>query len=663
MRTPRPRSEAHDYQDLRELRTKGNALYRSFQFREAERLYEEGLRRAAAAGQRKHELAFLINLGGVRFAMFRYREAMEAFLDARRLAREIGDREMLAVASTNLSSLYLSQQDVNAGAEAAGDLLAGLQAYPGKSLPPLMTIQCAMLYARQGDFARAESLLRTAAHDASAAGDAAAEARAWDQLGYERLARGEHEAAEPPVVAAYRIRKLQRTADIQYSYYTLGLLRLAQGNGAAAARMFEECLRALAETPGALEVWRVLYGEGRAKAMMGDDLAALGDYLKAADSARRVRAEAIPADSVWTNTGVDQSHLYSTLVRTAARLYFASGDPALARIAFDAAEENRASGLRALIQTSEEWRRLVPAGYWETLSKLRAAEASPAAGAELRKLRYRLTEMEAEAGLELRERSDGTAPGALDELRRAMGGGEAYVNIHLDEAESYLWLVTAGDLRLLRLPGRSVIEKQASRLVRAVRDDSADQVAAGAELYRTLFGQVHETLRAKARWSLSLEGGLVLCPLSALVAEVSGGVPEYVLERHTIRLVPAAGLARHRRPAAGWDGSLVGVADPIYNTADPRRLRSGGSEAAAAIPLLGILPRVFAAPAQGAAGEMARLAASGREVQACFRAFGPRANGRLVLLGEAATVEGVRRALETRPAVVHFATQFVMSAR
>ncbi len=107
----------------RTLRATGNALYKEFRFAEAEESFSEGYRKALASKDRVEEVGLLINLGSVRFATFRYREAMEAFVEAARLARRLGDRRLLTYAISNLSSLYLQQQDVNAGIEAAKDLL------------------------------------------------------------------------------------------------------------------------------------------------------------------------------------------------------------------------------------------------------------------------------------------------------------------------------------------------------------------------------------------------------------------------------------------------------------------------------------------------------------------------------------------------------------
>ncbi len=652
----------------RALRAKGNAFYKEFRFAEAERAYSEGFRRALASKDRAEELRLLINLGSVRFATFRYREAMDAFIEASRRARRVGDERLLTYAISNLSSLYLQQQDVNASIEAAKELLDDVKKRGVPALEPLVAAQLAVLFSRSGDAARAEALFRQAAFDADAKGDPAALALVLDQLGYERLKRGDVDAAEDPFVRAYLIRRLSRSGDIQYSYYALGLLHMARNDGRRARVLLDRCLTAHAERPGTLELWRVLYERGRARLISGDPWGALGDLTAAAASARRIRAAVIPADTVWVNTGADQEQLYSVLVRTAGALALRTGRRDLARRAFDALEENRAFGLRAMLDRPADWSRRLPPEYWEALARLRTAEArlSPSAGledtGEVRRLRYRITELEAEAGLSLFTSGDGFAgqgESPLKHLRGSLDAGEAYFRIYLDEPTSYLWAVTREAFHLIPLAGRGAIETQAAQFVAALRRQDASHLSIGAELFRMLFGRLPAAIAAKPRWSLALDGALWFCPMGALAVDGERGAPVYLTERRTIRLVPAA-VILGRRPKTGWRGGLLGVADAVYNEADPRRFTLTASRSAG--PTLGILPRLSAGSARPEGFQLARLAASRKEVERCFTAWRRPVSRRIILSGEAATVEGVRNSLADRPSLVHFATHFVMPA-
>ncbi|HSW50562.1 MAG TPA: hypothetical protein VLH09_10325, partial [Bryobacteraceae bacterium] len=213
----------------RDGRAQATSLYLAGRYREAEHAYAANYQLAIAGGQTEEALRCLNGMGGARFALFQYREAMQAYLEARRLAQRLGRTDLLAGIHTNLSSLYLQQQDINAGARAAEEALQALRRAGPTKYGALLRTQAAILCSRQGNMAAALPLFRDALDEADARGDVATLGLIWDQLGYELLTHGRSEEAERALVEAFRIRKLNRLADLQYSYYTVGVLRLAQG--------------------------------------------------------------------------------------------------------------------------------------------------------------------------------------------------------------------------------------------------------------------------------------------------------------------------------------------------------------------------------------------------------------------------------------------------
>jgi tetratricopeptide (TPR) repeat protein len=289
---------------------RGNAeaysLYLSGRYRDAERVYERSYQLALALGETEEAFLCLNGVGGARFAMFQYREAMQAYLEARRLAQKIGKAEMLAAVQTNLSSLYLQQQEINAGARAADEALQALGGAGPTRFGALLLTQSAILHSRQGNLEAALPLFGEALEEAAARGNPTTLSLIWDQLGYELLTRGRLEDAERALLEGFRIRKLNRLTDLQYSYYTLGMLRLAQGDPATARLLLDESLARLSKAPVTLALWRVYYERGRAESGLGRVEAALSDFRQAVEYARRVRLEVLPSDSVWINTGVDQ---------------------------------------------------------------------------------------------------------------------------------------------------------------------------------------------------------------------------------------------------------------------------------------------------------------------------------------------------------------------
>jgi CHAT domain-containing protein len=102
-----------------------------------------------------------------------------------------------------------------------------------------------------------------------------------------------------------------------------------------------------------------------------------------------------------------------------------------------------------------------------------------------------------------------------------------------------------------------------------------------------------------------------------------------------------------------WDGPFAAIADPIYNTADPRWQPEKGR---AWMPWLGgIAPR---APAPGV--QLGRLLGSAAEAEASAYAYG-RGRSSILLLGEGARASKLKEALAQRPAVIHLATHVVPS--
>ena len=219
---------------------------------------------------------------------------------------------------------------------------------------------------------------------------------------------------------------------------------------------------------------------------------ALPDLEKSMESATRLRAELLSADSVWTGAGAEQHDVYAAYIRARAALYLRTGDPAHARHAFQALAETQASGLRALVHRSKEWRDRLPAEYWETLAQLRAVEAillakgTPAAEKASSALQYKLTSMEAEAGPDSAESGDPSngAAGLSRRVQEALGKEAAFICFHLDEPASFRWVVTREAFELQRLPSGRQISAAARQFQRAVSNGDPEAVSLGTELYQ-----------------------------------------------------------------------------------------------------------------------------------------------------------------------------------
>jgi CHAT domain-containing protein len=133
------------------------------------------------------------------------------------------------------------------------------------------------------------------------------------------------------------------------------------------------------------------------------------------------------------------------------------------------------------------------------------------------------------------------------------------------------------------------------------------------------------------------------------------------MRRHFLRVIPSA-LLLEAEARRNWDGEFVGIADPVYNTADPRSSMASGLAIPSELSFLRLLPEAQAAPSMRALSELPRLAGSGQEIQACLKALGGGPTAVTLLTGPDANLARVEKALARGASTVHFATHFLLSA-
>ncbi len=642
-RPPAPHSPTPP--EIRALAARATALYASGDYIEAAATNRQAYEKSIARGDRSLALRFLNNTGGCWFALASYRKAMSAFLEARELASALGDREMAGALCLNISSLYLQMGEVAGAAEAAREGLAALRTLPKPRYRAQLLTQIARIKAWQGDLEGAIPLFGEAIGTADREGDIPLQAKACNLLGYELLRAGRIEQAEGPLLEAFRLRKLSHDREIDDSYRTVGILRLAQGDLRSAGALLDEAVAA-ARKPGRTPRWSPYYFRAQVRHAAGDLRGAAADLRTGMDLARRWRAEVIPAAAVRVSMEVELQQLYSAFIEAATRLYAVTRNPALVRESFEAAEENRAASLRALIADPGDWQRALPEEYAQTLARLRATEVallgrdSPGGRAKLQKLRYELMQMEARAGLQFEEPATAGAGALLERTRRALAADEALFSFHLGEKRSYLWVVTRGGVELHETAARESIAADVRRFADAVRSGSCEAAKLGEGLYGKLFAAAGKTGAGKAHWLLALDDVLFSAPLAALVVDGKAARPVYLMERHALQIIPSAHAVAGRldgtKVREGLSRRFIGVGDAVYNTADPR-WRPGPGAAARFSTLA-----------------LARLAGSGREIRSCARAWGAGAP-HVLLEGPAATREGLWEALKSGAGALHVA--------
>ncbi|MDQ2944836.1 MAG: CHAT domain-containing protein, partial [Acidobacteriota bacterium] len=130
-----------------------------------------------------------------------------------------------------------------------------------------------------------------------------------------------------------------------------------------------------------------------------------------------------------------------------------------------------------------------------------------------------------------------------------------------------------------------------------------------------------------------------------------GGKPVYLVEKHATERIPSALMLRSS-PAPTNNGPFLGVADGIYNVADPRWKPASSTARFLGIPVPG---------RKRPAVELARLVGSSQEIRACARIW-QGSQPPMLLTGSQASRAAFQSDLRNRPAVIHLAAH-VLSGR
>ena len=639
-------------------------LFRSGRYQDALAKFQSIREIAQRRGDLDYVARATADMGACQFALHQYPLALRSFQTARALALVAGDKSGAAVFEGNIASLYMELGNLDAAAEWMKDSLREVSGRDRVDQLAKLQIQMATLLARQRK-TEAWDYFRQGMERADRAGDMELYANAWNRIGEEYLKQADPDegiananqgdrkqlldCAEAALLEAYRVRKLNRLP-LDTSYRNLGRLRLAQGDLASANALLDRAVE-LAERPqGVLPSWDLYYQRGLARLRQNHPAAALHDLRVAVKLGRTWRWSA-PADqaaSIGTEGWLDK--VYSALIEAGNRLYQQTGNAALARETFEAAEENRAGSLRTLASRTNP--ATMPAGFWEALVDLQRAEvqALRSGGGEtqqaLASAHARLVSLEASLGPEWHPLQGGL----LERTRRALRPDTAWFSFHLGEPDSWLWALDSDGLTLYRLPARSRIQIQIQAVGDAIRENRASADPVSETLYRTLFGQVAPRFRRKPRWLLALDRELFEVPIAALR---DGG--RYLVETHTTAVIPGAGYwldAAERRRAPASPSLFVGIGDPIYNTADERL------PVPPVVRHASMLPFEVAKRSSNTGGSLMlpRLVASAAELDACARAW---KGDHILLEGEHASRRELVAEIAQEPAVLHFATHFL----
>ena len=671
--SPAPRNPPKT--ELESLRIQSYGLIRSGHRTDAIEVLLKGLRLSTAKSDNCSAAWFLNGLAGTYFGLYRYRDALAAYLEEKPWAERCGDPVNLGILHGNIASLYTATGtgDIAAASRAADDALALLKGPKAASFRANVLITRARIDARRQDLDRSLAGFAQAIEEAAGFGDPAdhdkwtasirIQATAWKELGEELLTRGRYAAAEDALDNSYRLQVLNGIPPSAVTFRLLAELRRLSGDLAAAGRLINRAIDQAVSLGPRVPMWRLYYERGRIR-LAGQDLpGALRDFETSLDFIRRFRVEFLPADSFRISNENYLHDVYSAYVNTCNQLHFERNHPDCALKSFEVAEENRAVSLRDVLYAPEDWRGMLTDKYLNQLNELESASRtmlrtpSPELRVRIERLQAQLTEDELKAGIRSQWLQPVPAGRILPQCRQALRPDEALLSFSLGDEQSYLWTVTRSRVALHRLAPRARLEALGRRFQQAVSSSSPGAVEAGEVLYRELFGKVGSEVVAKPRWILVLDQGLFHVPHAALVAGRNHNRPVYLIEKHSLQQVPAAGVLASRLEARRGRTEpverFVAVGDAVYNRADDRWPRKPAPPQTQPAWLGSIL-----ASERDPRSELPRLPGSGSEIQSCARLWRETAPA-VVLSGMDANPGRLAEVLRQPVSVLHIAAHFV----
>jgi len=178
--------------------------------------------------------------GGAHYGMRNYPAALKDLMEARRILRQIDDREALASVALQLAGLY---REILAYPEAIESSQEAHSLLPRGSTPrdrarPLL--DRALLLMARGLPADAVPLLHQAVESAGRTGDDLLAADSWEILGRAFLAQGDLGPADRAIGQAFRLRWTLRDPLLPRTHAKVALLRSAQSDYAASERFLRQ---------------------------------------------------------------------------------------------------------------------------------------------------------------------------------------------------------------------------------------------------------------------------------------------------------------------------------------------------------------------------------------------------------------------------------------
>lgn len=640
----------------------GQKLSDSGQYSAAIRQWSRAAGLARKSADFRREADIHLSIGDLQVAQFQYPAARDSFDRALDAAEHANDSTLAGAATADLSTIYAQLGDFELAEQKAKGSVTLLRSSPDRPFFVQALLALASVEILQGKTAAGKRSSQEAIDAAHRAGLTSLEAMAWDYRGICLLRqsaisgnKNELAEAEAALVKGYEIRrKLSDQDGLAISEEHLAELELqkVKPDYGKALTFIDQAFALPSKTFKTTPQYYPLHIRALILQKQGRTAEALVAFRKAVAAADEWRRGALPGDATNTSTVVLLHDVYHDFAILAAQESIRKRDPALAREALEVLAENRSASLREQLTAAFGKNLQLPPRYFALLSQLQAAQAGVTLGddnskqrVKLDRIRLELSDLRNRIGLgpeNFSARSEKNAhKNSLRDIQARLTSNEALLSFCLGKNESFVWAVTGDEVQLYKLNAESGIKSEAVDFTDAVRH-GRDSSGPGSRLSQTLFRQLSPRVWHKSQWLIAGDGALLDgVPFSNLpdLSSTQGYRP--LMAAHNLRFIPSELLllAPHTKAA---ERTFVGVADPIYNSADSRRSR-----------IAGLVP----AKETRESVALARLPGSEREVRSSAHLSGmPETK---LLVGTEASGHALREALAKDPAIVHFAVHVV----
>jgi CHAT domain-containing protein len=621
-------------------------------FAQAIQLFERAARAAHATGDDELEAKALGSAGACQIRLFQYRAALDSSQAAREIALRAKDNSLAGLEAANVSMIYAQLGDFSQAEDDAKAAVGLLQPSARKDLLTRALLNYGSIQVNQGDTKGGIESYHEAILTAEKAKLPEEEGFAWDALGRSYLDLGDLGKAEWALGKAYDLHRATHHRDsLAPTETNRAELEYQKHNFAKSLNLLDAAFASQSSLFSTSPQYEPVHLRAEILLALGRKSEALGEFSKAVELADAWRRGALPGDATSARTSSHLHDVYEDYVELAAQLGLERHDTALVRQAWEVLAESRAATLREQMKLALDRNGRLPPKYFELVSKLQAVQAQFTLGKNLaeeanaRQIRLELSSLENQIGIETKDSAQLEEriihKKSLRNIQLRLTMSELLLSFGLGKAKSFLWTITRDRVNVYELPPESEIGKQVHAFSDAVQR-SRNISNAGRSLSQSLFGKLDEQARQRPKWLMAGEGVLLSgVPFSALPDHPFSTSEAPLAAAHTLRFLPSE-LLLTTAPAPLPERRFVGVADPIYNLADSRRVRN---------------PTLLDARHTNAPPLLARLPGSDGEIRTAAKLSGM--PDMQLLEGSTASIAALRTALLKKPQVLHFAVHVV----